>query len=243
MTMLFSHTTSPNSSVFGLFLLSILALAGDGNADALALVGFFQNQNVARSSSSRCVFGCHQQLFKSPATERETKTATSSLSLSLSLSLKPPNDDEIEKEMIGREDESTKQAIENDSNNDLKWIEKIKQRVVEKAQLRRWTDFLGEVALFLRADDWSEDDVETSLVGLMIYGIRKREDLLGISDTKAEFRRRLEAKGVIRAISDKLFKQYVEPELRLAATGGTNCLVCFIIVLLSVQLTMMCSAF
>ena len=131
--MLFSQTKSPNSSVFGLFLLAILALAGDGNADALAFVGFFQNQNVARSSSSRRVCGCHQQLFKSPATERETKTATASLSFSLSL--KSQNDDEIEN--VRREDESTKQAIERIENEIAAVVAEIKdvEKKIEKAEI------------------------------------------------------------------------------------------------------------
>ena len=119
-------------------------------------------------------------------------------------------------------DDQTQDETEAESN-DLKWIEKMKSRVVKKnvRLRRRWTDFLGEVVLVFRADDRSEDDVETSLVGLMTYRIRKREDLLIVSDKKVQFRTKLERNGDLKAISDKLFKKYVAPELGIPAISGT----------------------
>ena len=49
MKMLYAQRKSPNSGVFGILLLAILSVAGDGNADAFPLVAFVPNQNVGRS--------------------------------------------------------------------------------------------------------------------------------------------------------------------------------------------------
>ena len=75
-----------------------------------------------------------------------------------------------------------------------------------------WTEFVEEVACFLRDDELlDDDDVVDAVLGLIKYGVRAK---LNLQQIHGNFRDGLEAEGVQAAICDKLYEKYVAPTIQ-----------------------------
>jgi len=92
--------------------------------------------------------------------------------------------------------------IESTNNYRKDWLAQIEQRVQDKVgdQWRsvKLSEFVKDVAWWLH-DEKKRDDEDTieAIAGLIVYGIKTKEDLQNISDEKKEFRDTLESKGVL----------------------------------------------
>ena len=113
-------------------------------------------------------------------------------------------------------------------DSDEAWMNQVKQGV--KATLggnkwddSRWTAFMEEAAVLLREGRTNEADMKEGLAGLIKYGIGYKEDLKDVSNNKERFRKALELEGVRPAISDKLFKAYVQDQQQV---GKWRCFCC-----------------
>jgi len=99
------------------------------------------------------------------------------------------------------------------------WLAQIEKSVEAKAgdQWRkgRWSEYVKDVVWWLHNEKERDDeDTVDAAVGLIKYGIKKKEDLVGVAGTLPDadrFNNRLEPKGVLPAICDILFNKYVAP--------------------------------
>jgi len=93
------------------------------------------------------------------------------------------------------------------------WLAQIEKSVEAKMgdQWRkgRWSDFIKEVVWWLHEKERDDEDTIDAAMGLIKYGIKKKEDLVAVADNKKDFRDTLEEKGVLPAICDNLFNKYV----------------------------------
>ena len=75
-------------------------------------------------------------------------------------------------------------------------------------------EFLKEVVWGLHHEkEQDEEDTIDVATGLIVYEVRKQQDLINVADNTMEFRQVLEARGIHPTISDKLFGKYVAPVL------------------------------
>lgn len=104
-----------------------------------------------------------------------------------------------------------------ESTNRDQWLAQIEKSVEAKAGHRwkreRWSEFVKEVVWWLHNDEERDDDdpIEAA-VGLIVNGIRKKQDLIRVAGNPPNneaFNRKLEDKGVLPAICDILFGKYV----------------------------------
>jgi hypothetical protein len=104
------------------------------------------------------------------------------------------------------------------------WLDRIKDQVKDQVKQKlsgewkeeRWTEFVKEVAWWLHS---SRGEAGTHVAvgaatGLITYGVSNEEDLQHIADDKKEFRDELKAEGILPAICNSLFDEYVAPQLR-----------------------------
>jgi len=105
-----------------------------------------------------------------------------------------------------------------DRMND-EWLTMIKERVQAKVGRDEWyndswSEFVKAVVWWLHDIGRLDGHVVGAAVGLIKYGIEKKEDLVSVAGTPPDadrFNNRLEPKGVLPAICDALFHKYVAP--------------------------------
>jgi HNH endonuclease len=111
------------------------------------------------------------------------------------------------------------------TNRDDEWLAQIEKSVEVKVEhlwkIERWSEFVKEVVWLLHIDE-ERDDADTieAAVGLIVYGIRKKQDLIRVAGNPPNseaFNRKLEATGVRPAICDILFDKYIAQ--RRSSTG------------------------
>jgi hypothetical protein len=103
---------------------------------------------------------------------------------------------------------------ETNNNRDANWLAQIEPCVQAKVgdQWRsgKWSEFVKDVAWWLHNEKERDDeDTIDAAAGLILYGIRGKQDLINVADNKKDFSDRLEPKGVLPAVCDSLFNKYV----------------------------------
>jgi hypothetical protein len=115
---------------------------------------------------------------------------------------------------------------ESTNNRDV-WLAQIEKHVKAKVgdqwRSRRWSEFVKDVAWWLHIEKERDDeDTIDAAAGLIVYGIRGKQDLINVADNKKDFSNRLEPKVVLPAICDSLFNKYVAPAQQISTRVETE---------------------
>ena len=77
---------------------------------------------------------------------------------------------------------------------------------------KSWTPFISEVAVYLRLESETQEDIVDTMAGLLRYRVKNQEKLVVAAGTPPDgelFNRKLRVEGVPSAMCDKLFENYV----------------------------------